>query len=679
MKLLKYPLIPFTLFFSLGITGGYYIPWLYRIIPYLLFVSTVFVGLTFYYANKAFIQKPNFAVGIAIFAFFSGTAVQALHYGPNSNYHYSHFLDNTRDDAPALPVFSGVITERLKPNEYSEKYYLEAIGFFRQSASGKLLVTVPKDSLSKILHAGDKLIIADIPQPITPALNPYQFDYAAYMKKQDVFHQIRLKDNYILNGQEKNFNYYIEQLRNALINSFSIHNYDAKTMNLINALLFGQRQDMDKETNDSYTNAGVVHILAISGLHFTLLFIALNYILEPLKRVKHIGAIGHCIITLALMWLFACITGLSASVVRAVVMFSFVLAGQLLNRRANIYNSLAASMLCILLCKPSFLFDAGFQLSYLAVFAIVWLQPIYGRLIHSKYWLINFAKDTVVISLAAQIGVLPLSLYYFNQFPLLFLIANVVVIPLSNVVLGLGITVLVLNFVFPQGAIWLGYILQFTIQIMNGFIKWVASFESFVIKNIPFSLLLNLCMYALLAATVLFLYKQSFKRIVAVLSLLFVFQVSYMATAWQAKNGSELLVFHNRNATLMVEKQNNNITVLSADTLALENRIIKAYNKGNFNRNLQLRPLRNLVWHNNHKVLIIDSIGVYPENIKPDVVVLTQSPKVNLDRMLQQLHPKQVVADATNYKTYITLWAESCRKKNIPFHATAEKGYYILK
>jgi len=678
MTVLKYPLIPFTLFMVSGILTGFYLPWLYFIIVPLLAVSVIFMVLTYYYASKALIQKPNFAVACAIFAFFAGIAIQSLHFAPNNSHHYTHII-TVRDDTPAVPIILGTITERLKPNDYSEKYYLEISSVYRRPATGRLLVTVPKDSVAKLLHAGDILVIADTPQPITASLNPYQFDYAAYMKKQDVFHQIRLKDNYILAGQQEDFNYYIEQLRNTLINSFSIHNYSAQTMNLINALLFGQRQDMDKETTTSYTNAGVVHILAISGLHFTLLFIALNWILAPLKRVKHIGIAGHLIITLLLIWLFACITGLSASVVRAVVMFSFVLAGQLFNRKANIYNSLAVSMLVILLVKPNFLFDAGFQLSYIAVFAIVWLQPIYARLKRSKYRLVNFAKDTVVISLVAQVGVLPLSLYYFNQFPLLFLIANIVVIPLSNIVLGLGIGVLVLNFIFPKGAIWLGYVLEFTISTMNGFIKWVASFEALVLKDIPFTLLLNLCLYCVLAAAVLWLYKHSFKRMAAMLCMLLLFQIVCMATLWKSKHGSELVIFHNRNASLLAQKENSGITVWSCDSLALENKTVKAYNKGNFNRPVTLLPLHNLLWYKGNKILVLDSLAVYPENTKPDVVVLTQSPKVNLERLLQQLKPKQVVADATNYKTYVARWAATCRKKNIPFHATAEKGYYILK
>ncbi|RZL22312.1 MAG: DUF4131 domain-containing protein, partial [Sphingomonas sp.] len=129
------------------------------------------------------------------------------------------------------------------------------------------------------------LFIGATPQPITAARNPYQFDYAAYMAKQDVFHQIKLKDNYINAGQQKDFNYHIQQLRDTLIGSFAMHKFKPQTLQVINALLFGQRQDMDKQTTNSYTAAGVMHILAISGLHFSLLFLAFSRILAPLKRM----------------------------------------------------------------------------------------------------------------------------------------------------------------------------------------------------------------------------------------------------------------------------------------------------------------------------------------------------------------------------------------------------------
>ncbi|MES2487601.1 MAG: ComEC/Rec2 family competence protein, partial [Bacteroidota bacterium] len=494
---MKYPVLPITFFTALGILAGYYLQPQLTVLCILILTFIVALAFTRWQAGKVLLQKPGFAIAAWLFAFSIGMAVQYLHYGPNRAAHYSHFLKDEN------PILKGVVTERLKPNKYSEKYYLEVSTVNKQPVTGTLLVNVPKDKYAKTLHAGDVLFIAAAPQPITTARNPYQFDYAAYMAKQDVFHQIKLRQNYVVAGQQKDFNYHIQQLRDKLIGSFSIHNFKPQTLQVINALLFGQRQDMDKQTTDSYTSAGVVHILAISGLHFSLLFLAFSRILSPLKRMPKVGRIGHLVAIVLLMWGFAFITGLSASVVRAVVMFSIILLADALNRRANIYNSLAVSMLILLLAKPAFLFDAGFQLSYLAVFAIVWLQPIYNRLGQAKYKPVQWAKDTVGISLIAQMGVLPLSLYYFNQFPLLFLLANVVVIPLSNLVLGLGIITLLLNFTIPALAVYIAKALEFSITIMNGFIAWVASFESLVLKNIPFTLLLNLLLYVLIVMAVL--------------------------------------------------------------------------------------------------------------------------------------------------------------------------------
>ena len=671
--ILKYPVIPLTFFIALGIAAGYYIQPGVIIPAIILALLLALMAFAYRRANTTIAPSPYFAVMAALFAFIAGGIVQQLHFGTNNAFHYSHFLPS--ED---IPVIKGVITERLKPNEFSEKYYFEVKAVNKQTASGKLVVTVPKDSVSKLLHAGDVLFIASYPKPIIPALNPYQFDYSAYMRKQDVFHQLKLKDNYIKAGIQTGFNYHIQNIRNTLISSFAIHNYSAQTMDIITALLFGQRQDMDKETSDSYTDAGVVHILAISGLHFSLLFFALNWLLGPLKRFEH-GYTLHFAIIIGLMWFFALITGLSASVVRAVVMFSFVLTGELINRKANIYNSLAVSMLVLLLAKPNFLFDAGFQLSYLAVFAIVGLQPIYNRLGRSKYWVINFAKDTVAISFIAQIGVLPLSLYYLNQFPLLFLLANVIVIPLSNIILGLGIITLLLNFIFPPLALWVGKALEFLIDAMNGFIKWIASFEYLVLKNIPFTLLLNITLYLTLTMAVFWLYRQTYKRTAALLCAVIVFEIAYMVTVWQAHHGEELVIFHNYKNTLLAKKQLNRLIVMSTDSVAATNPAIKAYAKGNFNPTIKVLPLQNVLWHKGHTILIMDSLTAYRPGIKPEILVLTKSPKVNLERVLQQLQPKEVIADATNYKTYIARWAATCRKQKIPFHATAEKGSYSIR
>lgn len=670
-KVVKQPIILILFFLATGILANYHLRPSFAVISLYTAVAVLLFAFSFTKSQRSLHPRPYFLLATCMLSFGTGMLTHWLHYAPNNNLHYSHLLTDSE-----VPVIKGVVTERLKPTDYYQKYYFKVQSVNKEPAMGQLLLAVPKDSLQKPLHSGDILVIVDNPQPISKSSNPNQFDYSEYMAKQNIFHQLRLKENYIAAGREKNSDYYLGTLRASLINSFDIHNYPTKVKNMINALLLGQRQDMDKQTSEEYTNAGVIHILAISGLHFATLFYILSLLLTPLRKFNKSGELWQLVIVLAILWTFAFITGLSASVVRSVVMFSFVGIGRYFNRNSNIFNSIAVSMLVLLLAKPNFLFDVGFQLSYAAVFAIVWLQPLYSRVRTSKYKAVNYLTDTIVISLIAQIGVLPLSLYYFNQFPLLFLLANIIVIPLSTAVLLLALVVLILNFTIPYVAIWVGKALAILITSMNEFTAWIASFESLVIEDIPFTLLLNIALYACIILAVRWMYQKSYKRTMAVLASVLAFQLVFTVTSLGAKTGNELIVFNNRENTLITVKNMQRIALHSNDSLAAGTAAIKDYNKENFNPALTTLPLKNILWHNNKRILILDSLSAYPSNVSPDILLLTQSPKTNIEHILLQLKPKQVVADATNYKSYISRWKATCKKLEIPFHDTTDKGFF---
>ena len=672
MKVTKFPSIIITLFFTLGIVSDFY--WKPDFLWAILItaLTSLWFGVQYWLAKKHFLQKNHFGIATYLLSFSVGILTHALHFEPGFKNHYSHFLTENN-------TLQGTVSERLKPNEYAEKYYFKISKINGKEVFGKILLTVSKKEIQHQFHSGDEIIIKGDLQPIAKTYNPYQFDYAAYLEKQNVFHQLYLKSgNHIQTGTKHNFDYYVENYRNTLLNSFNIHHFAPETDNVIRALLLGQRQDMDVQTSENYTNAGVIHILAISGLHIAILYAMLLFFIRPLQRFKN-GKLLQFLIILGFLWLFAILSGLSASVVRSVVMFSFVSFGLYLNKTGNIYNILTVSMLVILLFRPNFLFDVGFQLSYIAVFAIVWLQPLYKSLKRSKYKIINYFTDVLVISFVAQIGVLPLSLYYFNQLPLLFFLANLVVIPLSSFVLVLGIAVLVFNFILPDFAVLLGKLLCFSIEIMNEYIAWIASFKQFVIKDIPFSFLLLLIAYVALIACVLWLYEKQFSRLRFFLCTVVVLQLTLLNTFRQTEKGSEFIVFNNRKSTLLTEKQNDKIFVYTNDSLPQENTNLKAYNRGKFNQEIEIRPLQNVFCYNKNKILLVDSLGIYTTNQNPDVLLLTQSPKINLIRAIKTIRPKMIIADATNYKSYVKRWKATCEKEKIPFHATAEKGFYRIE
>ena len=160
-----------------------------------------------------------------------------------------------------------------------------------------------------------------------------------------------------------------------------------------------------------------------------------------------------------------------------------------------------------------------------------------------------------------------------------------------------------------------------------------------------------------------------------------ILQISYLKIHWTIVNEQELVVFNSKKNTLIAERKGENILVYANDSIlktAEQNSLLKSYRIGNFSTLQSKKQLQNFIYFNGKKIFVLDSSGIYPENIKPDIIVLTQSSKINLDRLFQIMKPKLVIADATNFKTIQKQWKASCEKQKIPFHATGEKGFYKL-
>ncbi len=670
MKVVKFPLLTITISFAIGIIVEYYLQWSYLTLIVSLLVCFGIFGFLFWRSKKILVQNTLFGITTYLLAFVLGMMNFYIHSSENSKYHYAKKTFEETNSVRAI------VTATLKPNTKYNKYFISVSNFNDSVADGKLLLYVPKANL-KPLHAGDEIWLNASVYPVPKAFNPYQFDYSKYLEKQNVFHQIYTRENQIkIIQKHKTVDYYIENLRNNLSQSFEIHHFDSKSKAIIDALILGQRLELDKETIADYSNAGVIHILAISGLHISIIYFFIVFLLKPLKRVKF-GAEIQLLIVLVMLWLFALLTGLSASVTRAVTLFSFISIGNYFNQPRAIYNALAISAFLILLVKPNAIFDIGFQLSYGAVLSIVLFQPFYKKFYFSENKIVIYFTDIVLVSLAAQIGVLPLSLYYFNQLPLLFLLANLVIIPLSTAVLIGGIITLFFNFVLPDVSILLGKLLHFIIHLMNDYIHWIAQFKSGIITNISFSSWLTFSMYLIIVAFIYWIYHKKIKNVKYILASVLLFQLSYINAKWNENRGSELVIF-NEKSTLITIKNQNSVLAFS-DSPENHNITLNHYLRGTFSDSLRIFPMQNAISFQNKRILIVDSMGIYKTSIPAEVIVLTQNPKINLARLIREIKPKEIIADKSNYKNSIKRWEATCRKAKIPFHAIAEKGFYRLK
>jgi competence protein ComEC len=508
-------------------------------------------------------------------------------------------------------------------------------------------------------------------------LNPNQFDYGKYLLQKSILAQTFVDHSHVKTHDSliRDAFFYADLIRATILKNLKKRNFNTKELNILMALLLGQQQDIAPEIVCDYQFAGAVHILSVSGLHVGFVLLFLNFILQWIPNSKR-NSYYKLAVTLFALWGFAVLAGLSPSVIRSVTMFSFVAIGLHLKRQTNIYHTLLVSLFLILLFEPSFLFDIGFQLSYVALFSILWMQPLLNAIWQPKNKIILYFWQIITVSFAAQIGTLPLSLYYFHQFSGLFFITNVIVIPFLSVIMAMGIVVMLLASVdfIPK---FLAVSLEWLIAILNKIIGSIASLEQFVLKDIPLNAILLWSLYFVIVALVFCFKKASFQRIAIVLIAILLLQASYFGSLWKAQHQEEWIVFNVKRATLIVERNGSDVAVFTNADFR-KNNVLQSYLTANFCKIDTVKTIANLAYFRNKKILIIDSLGNYPR-ANPDVMLLRDSPKINLDRVFKTCKPKVIVADASNYKSYVALWKATCLKEKIPFHHTNEKGFYNLK
>jgi competence protein ComEC len=575
-----------------------------------------------------------------------------------------------------------VLREKIKGSKWNDRFIALVKRIDGKQSTGRILLTIPKSLSNTKLLIGSNLQIKGTVLKHKTITNPNQFDYGRYLSSKSIFAQIYANPDEIKISPsvDQNIWHYADVLRTKIIRNLEINHFNKEELHVIAALILGQQQDIEPEILHDYQFAGAIHILSVSGLHVGFILLFITFILKPLPKNK-IGNTLRLVSIILALWSFALIAGLSPSVVRSVTMFSFVALGLYLKRHTSIFHTLLVSILFILLFQPSFLFDIGFQLSYIALFFILWLQPLLSKLWQPKNKILIYFWDILTVSFAAQIGAFPLSIYYFHQFPGLFFITNLIVIPFLSVIMALGVFVMLLaalNYV-PQLP---AQLLEWSIYVLNQIIGKIASFEQFIIKDIACNESLLLSLYLFIIALILLSKKTEFRTLTFALITLILFQTTYFSSNWTSQNQKEWIVFNNRKKPLIIERVGQHTTVFAEDSIQKEiskNAMLQSYLVGNFSTISRFEKPRNLHYFKDKKILIIDQFALTIKNANPDIIVLTQSPILNLERLLQNYKPEMIVADASNYKTYTKVWKATCRKMKIPFHAVAEKGFYRLR
>ena len=669
-KIREYLPLHFTVLLILGIVIQFYTQfWCYGFTSLLILVASILLLLSIF--------KNRVVTTILSFGIFFFVGVSSVYFNNDrkyNNYYKKYLVKNS------LVTFK--VSKVLKPSIYNDKYEVEVVKIDSKSTIGNILLNVKKDSANSSLKVDELIISKAVFKELMSPLNPYQFNYKSYLAKQGMYQQL-----FVDSDEYKSLGYGNSSLkglaarcRTKIQKSLLKYNFKNDELGVINALLLGQRQDISKELTTDYQKAGAIHILAVSGLHVGVILLILSFLFKPIERLKN-GAFLKAFLIVLVLWAFAFIAGLSASVVRAVTMFTFLAIGLSFHKKNVVFFSLISSLFFLLIAKPMFLFDVGFQLSYLAVFGIIWIQPKLYAVWKPKFKMVDFFWQLFTVSIAAQVGVLALSIYYFQQFPTLFLLSNLVIVPCLMYILIGGVLVFLLALLnlLPQ---FFADIYGSVISLMNGFVSWISMQEQFLLKEISISLIMMVSIYVFIFSGVQFLIHRKAKKLLYFVLAIFILQIIFLYELKENNDQKELIIFHKSRKSVIGERIGKRLFLQhNLDTLNFKNDYsLKSYRISEKIEQIHQATFNNFINFQNKNILIVDSLGVYKIKglVKP-IVVLQNSPKINLLRLLQHLDPIQIVADGSNYRSDINRWEIICAKQDVPFHYTGDKGAFILK
>ncbi len=687
MRQLDYPFYKILGITILGILAARYLDielWIWC----LLLAATLGLVLFFYLLIKT---KTNplltFFISLAFLAIAGlSYTVQTERFSSN---HFNYTVDKGKDALLVLHLY-----EQLGSNQYNHRFYATVRAIDGQPVAGNVLVLF-KRSDSTQFKTGDLLTVYDDINEASNGRNPGDFNYKEYLQSIDVYGQVYVDLPKILSVKhEQRLLPWYERYRNILLQDLEQSNLTVTARSMIEALVLGQRQNIDPTITKSFRDAGVIHILALSGLHVGIILLILQFATRWLHQIKY-GKPLQTIIVIALLWCFALLTGMSSSILRAVTMFSFVAIGLNINLKQSVFHSLAISAFLLLCYDPRLLFQVGFQLSYIAVISIVLLQPLISRLLpRIPYWLPRKLWQVTTVTLAAQIGVAPLSAYYFHQLPMAFLIGNLCLLLFLPLILGLSIAFIVfLRLGLAIEA--LGEVLNLIFDHIIDLVSRIASWETWVWNDLYPTVGHVVCLYVFLIGLVYYfapiLLRSRRERFIKNrsnyglhVSLLVLIIIATTGFTKQILAVDSFLVLHqSRGSAVAISNGEKSTLYTNLSTMDKNRREQSLDRLSGINiltpTVVSIDSLPPALKYKNHTLIVIGKDGTYVKTrSNSPIVLLSYSPKVNLDQLITRLQPRLIIADGSNYPSNVKRWETTCNSRGVPFKNTYDTGAISL-
>ena len=546
-----------------------------------------------------------------------------------------------------------------------------------RSISGSMMFYHRKDTVVSKFRPGDMLLISCIPVEITNRGNPCEFDYKSYMLANGIRYyaftdlaDIRLYRH----SESRKIKFQALILRERIIRMFEDRGIQGERLALASAITLGQKNMLDQDTKQIFSNAGIMHIMAVSGLHVVILSLFIMNLLFFMKRKFNPLRI---LITLIIIWAFAFLTGLSPSVLRATIMFTFLQAGNLMTRKVNGLNSVLASAFILLVMQPSVIADAGFLLSYSAVIYIVaFYNDLYKKL-SFRYWLPDKIWQSVAVTLVAQAGTLPLTIMLFNRFPVYFILTNLIIVPVSNLIIITGCLIPVTYHFVPVSA--------FLASLLDR-LTWLTEYLTRTAASLPLATIDGIgikpieCFLLTIAVSLMVHYILN-KQIISVLyplSFFVLFAISI--TIKKAGNLSEnKIIVYNTASLPTTAVQNGNDLYLYTRVDSLPKEVLRhAATMGIKMIHTVIKTGPVLLESRNKRVLITDSLKCRWINATNcNILILTgRHPYIETGMQWSKYPEKTIISPDVG--SYFTLKYPGLKEGGIPLYVR-KSGAYISK
>src|SRR5688572_29043760 len=554
---------------------------------------------------------------------------------------------------------------------------------------GTIILYFKKDSSISALDYGSQLVIRKPLQEIKNSGNPGGFDYKEYSLFQGITHQVYLKENEfaVLPSTKTNFlQEFINSSRTKLLHILRTNIRGEKELGLAEALLIGYKDDLDKTLVQSYSNTGVVHVIAISGLHLGLIYWLLTLLFKPFHKRKFRWL--RPILILSGLWLFSFLAGAQPSVLRSAVMFTCIAMGDSLDKKSSVFNSLALSAMLLLCINPYWLWDVGFQLSYAAVLSIViFMQPMY-HWFYIRNKILDLIWKLNAVTIAAQVLTVPVVIYHFHQFPLSFMFTNFLAVPLSSFIFLGEILLCILSFI-PAVATITGTLISWLIRIMNSYIERIEKLPFSLWDGLQISIpqaILLMILSAGLGYWLMEKNKTGFKyAVIALAGFVLLRTVSFIQA-----NYREQLIVYNVPQKQAIDLINGRKYSFIGDTGLLTDDFVKNFHLNPSRVLHRIEPApdfyhflqqKDVIIYKNKRILVINRTRSFPslENRIPvDLLLISGNPKLYINKLNETFSVKQVVFDGSCPPWKINYWKKDCDSLKIPYHDVSEKGAFVM-